>query len=83
MIWTDLYDEALYSEMYAAYESMMTSPDWESMLSSCRNLTDMVQRDYAALPGVQPPFYAFFRNDIKGIVMVTESHDLLWNYLYL
>jgi len=82
MIWTDAYDPALYETMCAEYEAMVSSSTWDEMLTHCKSLTDMVQRDYAAMPGVQAPYFAAFNKELKGIVLIGENHTLLWNYLY-
>lgn len=81
-VWSDLYDPELYVEQCSVYEAMLSAPTWDEMVAHSRTLTDLVQRDYNALPGVQSPYFALFRNDLKGIVMITEDHVLLWNYLY-
>jgi len=82
-VYTDLYDPELYDAMCSTYEAMMTAFTWEEMLENSKALTDMVQRDYCAMPGVQKPYFAAFNKDLKGIVLVTDEHVLLWNYLYL
>jgi len=81
-IWSDLYNPELYESLCSTYETMITAPSWDEMLNHCKLLTDMVQKDYAAMPGVQEPYFAAFKKELKGIVLIGENHTLLWNYLY-
>jgi len=82
-VWTDLYDPDLYAQMCDEYYAMTSAPLWDEMLEHCRNLTDMLQRDYGAMPGIQAPYFAAFNKEIKDIVIISENHSLLWFYLYL
>ena len=82
MVWADLYDPALYDNMRSEYEAMISACTWDEMVAHCKTLTDLVQKDYAAMPGVQAPYFAAFNKELKGIVLIGENHTLLWNYLY-
>ena len=82
-IYTELYDHELYDAQCSTYEAMLSAFTWDEMVTHSKNLTDMVQKDYVGMPGVQAPYYMAFNADLKGIVVITESHVLLWNYLYL
>ncbi len=62
---------------------MLSSFTWDEMLEKSKTLTDMYQKDYGALPGVQAPSFAAFSKRLKGVVVVTEQRILLWHYLYL
>jgi len=80
---TDLYDPELYATQSDVYEKLMSSTTWEEMLENSKTLTDLVQKDYAALPGVSSPWFVAVSKRLKGAVVVSEQHVLLWNYLYL
>jgi len=82
-VWCDIYDPDLYAQMCDEYYAMTSAALWDDMLEHCHNLTDLLQRDYGAMPGLQKPYYAAFRKDIKNIILTTENHSLLWFYLYL
>jgi len=82
-VWSYLYDPGLYDEMCGVYEAMMSASSWDEMLEKSKTLTDMYQKDYGALPGVQAPSFVAFSKRLKGVVVVTEQCILLWHYLYL
>ncbi len=82
MVHTDLYDPELYGAMCDTYSAMLSSPTWDEMLENAKALTDMVQRDYSAIPGIQQQTCFVFDKDVKGVVIVSDDHALLWNYLY-
>jgi len=82
-VWTDIYDPELYAAMCDTYDEMLSSFTWDEMLEKSKILTDMLQKDYGALPGVQAPSFVAFSKRLKGIVYISEQHVLLWNYLYL
>ena len=82
-VWTDIYDPELYAAMCDSYEAMMGSVTWEDMVANSKSITDMLQRSYGGLPGVQMPIFTAVSQRLKGVVIVTENHVLLWHYLYL
>jgi len=82
-VWSDIYDPELYEEMCNEFYAMTSSATWDEMMGHADNLTIMLQEDYGAIPGIQSPYFAAFNKDIKGIILVTENHTLLWHYLYL
>ena len=81
-IWSDIYDSELYDQMKGIYETMKTEHEWDELVAYSKTLTDLLQRDYGAMPGVQTPIFVAFDKELKGVVMVTENHVPLWNYLY-
>ncbi|MBR6812152.1 MAG: ABC transporter substrate-binding protein, partial [Oscillospiraceae bacterium] len=83
LVRSDVYDPELYAAMCDTYDEMLSSFTWDEMLEKSKTLTDMLQKDYGALPGVQAPSFAAFSKRLKGIVYISEQHVLLWNYLYL
>jgi len=82
LVYTDLYDPELYDAQCSTYEAMLSAATWDETVTHAKTLTDMVQRNYVGLPGLQPPCYMAFNADVKGIVVISENHVLLWNYLY-
>ena len=54
--WQEIYDPELYERMCEIYDSMMSAHSWDEMVRCSRELTCIMQEDYAALPFVQEPF---------------------------
>ncbi len=67
----DIYDPRLYSVMLEKYEQLNSAARWEELAGLGRELTELVQDDFGALPGVQPPFIAALSEDFTGAVYVS------------
>jgi len=81
--WQDEYDPELYQKMCDEYTMMRAAVTWDEMLEHCHNLTKMEQDDFAGMPGIQAPFFAAYKNELRDIVYISENHTLYMFYLYL
>ena len=59
--WQEIYDPDLYAQMCDLYDRMITTPHWDEMIECSRELTRIVQEDYAALPFIQEPVFVAVR----------------------
>ncbi len=55
--WQRVYEPDIYSNMHSIYEQMISTPHWDEMVSLSRELTCIVQENYAAIPLVQEPVF--------------------------
>lgn len=72
----DLYDPELYSLMQEKYGAMNSAACWEELVAQSRELTKLVQDDFGALPGVQPPFIAVLGEDFTGAVYISGADGI-------
>ena len=82
-VWCDIYNPELYETMCDTFYAMTSAATWDEMITSANALTTMLQEDYGAMPGIQSPYFAAFNKEIKGIIVATENHYFIWNYMYL
>lgn len=79
--WQEIYDPDLYARMCEIYDRMMTTPHWDEMVECSRELTRIVQEDYAALPLVQEPvFFAVREGAEEQFEALTETSMFKWMY---
>ena len=79
--WQEIYDPELYSQMCDLYDRMMSTPHWDEMVECSRELTRIVQEDYAALPLVQEPvFFAVREGAEEQFEALTGTSMFKWMY---
>jgi len=53
------------------------------MLIHCRRITEYLQDDFGAIPGLQTPDFLIMSSRIKNAVYYTESHSIICWHLYI
>jgi len=75
------YAPELYTRMCEIYDRMMSTPHWDETVECSRELTRIVQEDYAALPLVQEPvFFAVREGAEDEFRALTETSMFKWMY---
>ena len=75
------YAPDLYAQMCDLYDRIMTTPHWDEMVECSRELTRIVQEDYAALPLVQEPvFFAVREGAEEQFQALTQTSMFKWMY---
>ncbi len=79
--WQEIYAPELYAQMGDLYDRMITTPHWDEMIECSRELTRIVQEDYAALPLVQEPvFFAVREGSEELFEALTRTSMFKWMY---
>jgi len=79
--WQEIYAPDLYARMCEIYDRMMSTPSWNEMVECSRELTRIVQEDYAALPLVQEPVFFAVREGAEELFEAfTETS--MFNLMY-
>ena len=67
MVRQDIYAPELYAAVCGEYDLALNSASWEEYVSHLREVTRLVQEDYAVLPGVTEPYFAAISSDFEGL----------------
>ena len=79
--WQEIYAPELYARMCEIYDRMMSTSSWDEMVECSRELTRIVQEDYAAMPLVQEPVFFAVREGAEELFeALTETSMFKWMY---
>ena len=79
--WQEIYAPELYTRMCEIYDRMISTPHWDEMVECSRELTRIVQEDYAAMPLVQEPvFFAVREGAEEQFEALTQTSMFKWMY---
>ncbi len=79
--WQEIYAPDLYAQMCDLYDRMMSTAHWDEMVECARELTRIVQEDYAALPLVQEPVFFAVREG-AGELFETFTQTSMFKWMY-